>query len=369
MMNKEANPSMAIAMGPEATTVADPAGAHRSAKMERRTVLAFAALFACVGFFFAGLGYFATLQELEKQQAPPGPPPSLSSPDSLIPGLSGVIQGKHSPTVAAIGRLLRENDCTDLYMDMGTSIGVQPRKLYEPKCYPKSSSIHMFEKVFGKRAIQLRSVCTIGFEPNMRHASRLVKVERHLMGLGARVKMFTSTGIGGHDGNATFFTDYNVEKGGASGTIIPSGSNHGAPGKKTKKHRIHRIQDAPKVKGKPVTVVSLHSILGAVQEYGRVKTMLVKMDIEGGEYEALGNAAANKVLCSAANQTFLSIDEHPKVAAVVSGEAPPRLFVKSLLWMTSFTEGCNPRRLRNRDDAFLHDVTDKSNKACYLGAA
>jgi hypothetical protein len=361
MISREAkNPSMEIAMGPEATTMADTAGAHRSSEMKRRTVLTFAALFACIGFFFAGLVYFATLQELEKQQAPaPGSPPSLPPPDSppLLDDLPGPIQGKYSPTVAAIDRLLRENDCTELYIDMGTNIGVQPRKLYEPKCYPKSSSIHMFQKVFGKWAVQHRSVCTIGFEPNKRHASRLVKVERHLMGLGARVKMFTATGIGGHDGNATFFTDNNPEKGKAS---------RGAPGKKAKKHRP---QGAPRGKGNPVTVVSLHSILGAVQDYGRVKTLLIKLDIEGGEYEALGNAAANKVLCSAANKTFLTIEEHPKASPIVSGEAPPPFFVQSLLWMTSFTEGCNPSRMRNHDDAFLHDVTDKSNKACYLGAS
>lgn len=365
---KEANPSAAIAVGPEAA-MADSAGHHRLATMQRRTVLIFVASFTCVGFFFAGLGYFATLAELEKQNPPDlstsplsssssSPTSSLSSLGLPPPNLLGPGQGGYSPTLAAIDQLLRESHCTDLYIDMGTDIGIEPRKLYEPLCYPRSSSVRMFSKVFGKKAIREKSVCTIGFEPNMRRTPRLAKVEERLKGKGARVKMLTATGISGHDGKATFYTSQKSGKEGQAGGLFPSRSMKGPLSHKAKVHGA----------GYPVTVLSLHSILGSVKAYGKVRNLLIKVDIEGSEYEALGNAAANKVLCSAANKTVLVVEEHPKVLPVGSGEAPPRQFVKSLLWMVSFSEGCSPKRMQNHDDTFPLDVTDKSNKACYMGA-
>ena len=38
----------------------------------------------------------------------------------------------------AIDRLFAEHRCTHAYLDVGTNIGVQLRKLFEPSKYPKS---------------------------------------------------------------------------------------------------------------------------------------------------------------------------------------------------------------------------------------
>ena len=49
-----------------------------------------------------------------------------------------------------VQELLRQFDCQHFYIDMGTNIGVQIRKLYEPDKYPKAEVLSIFESVFGR---------------------------------------------------------------------------------------------------------------------------------------------------------------------------------------------------------------------------
>ena len=256
----------------------------------------------------------------------------------------------HSSTVAAIDKLLWDNKCIDLYIDIGTNIGVQPRKLYEPSCYPGAYSIPLFSRVFGHKAIEDKSVCAIGFEPNIRHAPRLLQVEAHLKRKGVRVKSFTTTGISGNDENATFFSDGKYGKEEWGGGIFASRIKRGA-----------RMNAG----NYPVTVVSLHSILGAVKAYGKIRNLLMKLDIEGSEYKALANAAAHRVLCSAANTTSFYIEQHPQIVGAYKVPPPPGL-VNTLFWMTTYTEGCTTKLESSDDETFLHDTTNKSDAACYL---
>jgi hypothetical protein len=108
---------------------------------------------------------------------------------------------------------LRLHRCSDLYLDLGSNIGVQPRKLFEPECYPGALALDKFADFFGEPGSRRRGrVCVVGFEPNVKHAGRLRAVEEHLRFFkGASVVFFTETAVGGHEGlldsNATFHTD------------------------------------------------------------------------------------------------------------------------------------------------------------------
>lgn len=111
-----------------------------------------------------------------------------------------------------IETFLKQNNCTNLYLDMGSNIGVQPRKLYEPACYPNPDAgraLAKFDSVFGPVNNDMRlRVCTIGFEANQHHTQKLVQVQNHLQRTkGAAIIFFTNTGITGHDGTAQFRTD------------------------------------------------------------------------------------------------------------------------------------------------------------------
>ena len=68
---------------------------------------------------------------------------------------------------------------------MGTNIGVQIRKLFEPHKYPNASVLPVFEQLFGPAP--RCGVCAIGIEPNPRHAARLHRLQRDLRAQGAPV--------------------------------------------------------------------------------------------------------------------------------------------------------------------------------------
>merc|ERR1711959_94768 len=57
-------------------------------------------------------------------------------------GREGVAAQTQSTTSVA-------NGCTQIYLDIGSNVGVQVRKLFEPHLYPEASVLPIFDKVFG----------------------------------------------------------------------------------------------------------------------------------------------------------------------------------------------------------------------------
>ena len=79
---------------------------------------------------------------------------------------------------AAIDAFLAQHRCEHVYLDVGTNIGVQIRKLYEPTKYPHAGVEPIFAQHFGPAP--RCGVCTIGFEPNPVHRHRLQRLESSL---------------------------------------------------------------------------------------------------------------------------------------------------------------------------------------------
>jgi len=244
-------------------------------------------------------------------------------------------------TLNTISRMLRNHSCEYVYLDLGSNIGVQPRKLYEPRCYPMAENRSMFKQVFPKEALANRSVCTFGFEPNLNHVSRLQRVEKRLVSLGAPVRLFIQAAVGGHEKeNVTFYTDNNKRKHEWGATIEKGGVGMGG--------KFARVGS-----GYRVHVVSLPSILRAFKDYGKIRTLLIKLDIEGSEYDAASQALLSGVLCSGAKSTHVVMEEHPWI---LRGPKPPTHFFQSLAWMASRTEGCTPQITARDDETYLHDT-------------
>ena len=121
--------------------------------------------------------------------------------------------------------------CYHIYMDLGTNIGIQLRKLYEPDRYPGNLIEPRFSKYFGTisstNATQLsiekqqvdsrRNVCAFGWEPNPRHTAYLSNFTRVYQAAGYRVLVATETAVGTKNGTVAFETDNdntNLEWGG-----------------------------------------------------------------------------------------------------------------------------------------------------------
>ena len=100
----------------------------------------------------------------------------MPSPEMSLPLQRGFSSLEH---------LLESFHCRDIYMDVGTNIGVQIRKVYEPHYYQGANMIRHFDSLFGPKP--RCGVCTIGLEPNPRHAARLDSLTKHLQDAGAGV--------------------------------------------------------------------------------------------------------------------------------------------------------------------------------------
>ena len=99
--------------------------------------------------------------------------------------------------------------CTHVYLDVGTNLGVQIRKLFEPELYPHSAMLAFFDQWFGdgeeRRALG-PSLCAVGFEPNPQHQKRLDFLEECYLGkMGWRTRILRVAVSDGADNEVVSF--------------------------------------------------------------------------------------------------------------------------------------------------------------------
>ena len=100
-----------------------------------------------------------------------------------------------------IDAMFGDGFCEAAYLDVGTNIGVQIRKLYEPQLYPNATVLPLFDRLYGAERCR---VCVLGFEPNARHAPRLDGLQSYLTrSLGVRAHIFRAAASDA-DSTATF---------------------------------------------------------------------------------------------------------------------------------------------------------------------
>ena len=88
--------------------------------------------------------------------------------------------------VRRIDSLFTQFACSHVYLDVGSNIGVQIRKLFQPRSYPGAPVTALFDEQYGSRS-RCERVCAIGLEPNPKHAARLDELQRRMREAGAGV--------------------------------------------------------------------------------------------------------------------------------------------------------------------------------------
>ena len=102
---------------------------------------------------------------------------------------------------AQLAAFLREAGCRDVYLDVGSNIGVTVRKLFEPAKYPGAPVHAVFDSCFGPTP--RCSVCAVGFEPNPNHSERLHALQQRMRRLGWPVLILPAA-AGARDGALQF---------------------------------------------------------------------------------------------------------------------------------------------------------------------
>ncbi len=166
--------------------------------------------------------------------------------------------------------------CKHIYLDMGTNVGVQLRKLYQPDSFPGAHVLPLFKEHFGDTSNR-KSVCALGFEPNSKHNARLDLVQNAYQKAGFPMVILTETAVSIANGKMTFYNGGNGEDLGAS---LVNWS-----GRSTKS-----------------TVISLdidHLIKKMMNHWNTTDSskVVAKMDIEGAEFNVIPHMLSKGSLC------------------------------------------------------------------------
>jgi FkbM family methyltransferase len=208
------------------------------------------------------------------------------------------------------------SSCKQIFVDLGSNIGVNVRKLYEPEKYHGAKLLPELEKAFGSAADRRKpesGLCALGFEPNPAHHDRLAKLESAYSQHGYKIHFYPYAAW-----RSDGFMALNT-----TGKREPSASDKSSEGA----HLSMRSVQWPGAKEIMVRTVDMANFVSTLPS-GSVK--LLVLDIEGSEYETLAQMMQKKVMCQGTVETAL-VDAHGWGEITHWGDA------------TSFVQGVHPR--------------------------
>ena len=189
-----------------------------------------------------------------------------------------------------IKQLLVTHRCEAVYLDVGSNIGVQIRKLFEPHKYPGAPVHSLFTETFA--STDRCRVCAIGVEPNPRHRPRLSQLQTRLTAAGAGVTVFEAA-AGSADGVLTLqygARKSNFEDAGASTLGIGRYQGHDEV-----VVRMLRLSRLVRLVRAQLDVTARRAGTPPGQRSGKI---LMKLDIEGSEWTVLTDLMDSGALCA-----------------------------------------------------------------------
>jgi len=196
--------------------------------------------------------------------------------------------------------------CHHVYLDIGTNIGIQIRKLYEPKKYDAAPVHDIFNKYFHRNIEDLNStlpyICAIGIEPNPNHEQKLKKLNVAYNKCNWNVKVWTQTAASNHEGRGEFISDNNFPMLELGGTIFDRSKVYGTKlDTESMQHfvRGRSVKDNEnRIEGDNIQLIRLATFIN--EEVGQRQlpknidektlgkpSVVMKLDIEGSEVEVI----------------------------------------------------------------------------------
>jgi hypothetical protein len=231
------------------------------------------------------------------------------------------------------------NQCQHIYLDVGTNIGIQLRKLYEPSLYPRADILKHFESFYGP--IENRNqVCAIGIEPNPKWTKSLSDLESYYQEKGFGIVIFTETAANVHNKNMTFYTE---------------------PYEKDENHEWGASLIPWNKKMIPTTSgsISLSTLIQLIQ-YRKGKTsnstVFMKLDVEGAEFEILSDLIFTGSICHV-NQ--IAIEWHQYFRRDIKPPRP-RDIMSTVNWLMQRKKNCPSQLIQMDDESYAQEGTFNS---------
>ena len=199
---------------------------------------------------------------------------------------------ENKKTISGKGKNMLDG-CYHVYLDVGSNIGVQVRKLYEPDLYPEADVHGIFNSQFGpieERALDRKIICAVGFEPNPHHTEYLKQVESSYKKCGWNVRFFTQSAVSDHNGITQFYSDEAYDYLEWGGGILAPDVNNIAIEPKRHNHNVTLIRLSEFLKD-VVATRKLPKVqregIGSKETVFRQPRVVMKMDIEGSEVDVV----------------------------------------------------------------------------------
>lgn len=232
--------------------------------------------------------------------------------------------------------------CKGLYLDVGTNVGTQIRKLYQPESFPGAKSVEQFHSIF--HGVSLSDVCTFGFEPNPEHKAWLEKVQDSLQCQGYNVKIFTETAVHTENGNMTFYRDLKTpERYKEWAASLTNWQNNS--------------QDAEVTVQTIDLACFLHNLFVS-HILPRKIPVLMKLDVEGAEYGILEKMLSAGVMCG----IQITIEWHDRMA--MPDINPTK--IRELVHLYENVNSCNFRIIGGDDESYQVNSTNIPLPKCIL---
>jgi len=247
--------------------------------------------------------------------------------------------------------------CKHIFLDLGSSSGVNVRMLFEPEKYNGASLLQPLEKAFGspetrKANSDSTGICALGLEPNPMHGLRLKQLQEAYEAKGWHAHFYPLAAWKG-DGYMAFNTTAKHQGNGG-----PAGA--GA-------HLSMKSSEWPGEKELMVRTANLSAFVRTLP----TPVSLAVMDIEGSEYEVLAQLMQRATLCQNFIQKTL-VEPHDSGEITQWGKAEsfaegthPRSFtaIMERLDQVSHFKWCAPSEVTEMsefyDSSFSKDVDDK----------
>ena len=290
--------------------------------------------------------------------------------------ISYYISIKYNDIIAVISKNGHEKSkdnildgCYHIYLDVGSNIGNQIRKLFEPEKYPNAPLLTKFDQYFG--AIENRRfssptgdsmVCVVGFEPNPVHALYLKELEKAYLRCGWNINVMTATGVSNRNGIAKF---YQVNPGGLNlggGILPPNLSNIKMKNQGTEIRNENRV-----------TLIRLADFLANTVSNRKIPMyetkdppkVVIKMDIEGSEIDVIPDVVLNGGLSII---DLLMVEWHARYERMNSRREAHDQIKNMLKSLTTYGERLNQndgnssfRYLELDDETYMADKFDFPN--------
>ena len=250
-----------------------------------------------------------------------------------------------------IRELIRTYRCHSMYLDIGSNIGVQVRKLYEPHLYAgKDPGMHdiakrlglleeptkaqrregfktgrefwdtpspvlpIFDKYFGPAP--RCGVCAIGVEPNPRLSARHATVQAALRRAGVGALWLSETGADVVDGTTTINMLRVTASGQADINDVGLTTGLALTDQQTKRDVFYARWRKNNETRMPIAAINLARLVAFVHSEllraadGRKSRIVMKIDTEGAEYKLLPHLIRSNAACIA---DLIFLEWHPDV--------------------------------------------------------